>query len=369
MNDVKQLRILEVIQSLGKGGRTIRFVDTVNGLTYKKNYVIPLCFSEPEPWVNLEQLIVLQKKEGLNYSLIVKLIRLIKQHNINLIHAHCELSQFYAGLAGFITGVHVVGTFHRSDLSRYQPSLVNKAIKFLVCQYIAVSHDRLSLLTNNLNFTLKKCHVVHGGTVVNAPPTAAQIKHNKTLLNIPLTQTTLFSLGHLGYIKGHQDTIAALAEIVKSTHKVHLYIAGEGDSSEKNKLIQLTEKLNLQQHVTFLGQITNVQQWLCACDIFVQPSIEEAFGLVFIEAGAQAKPVVATNVGGIKEIIKNNTSGYLVAPSSPKALAAALLKLINDDDKRYKFGHYGYAIIKEHFSIEQMIDKYIMIFNQALSRA
>jgi len=357
-----QLRVLEVVQGLGKGGRTTRFTDTVSGLRLQGVFVLPLCLSKPVDWIDINNLQVIERKEGLSCRLIFKISTLIKLNNINLVHAHCESSQLYAGIASFINNVKVVGTCHRSSLARYQPNLVNKLIRFFVSEYVAVSHDRLSLLTNNLNFPKNSSHVVHGGTYINEAPSKELIEQTRKSLAIPNTQITLLSVGHLGHIKGHQDTIAALKSIIQTTPNVHLYIAGDGTYEEKQTLMTQITNLKLQKNITLLGQINNVKEWLCACDIFVQPSIEEAFGLVFIEAGAQAKPVISTNVGGIKEIIIDKETGFLIAPSSITELSHALKTLIADPIEQRKLGFQGYIRVKEQFSINAMVQKYIKIF-------
>ena len=117
---------------------------------------------------------------------------------------------------------------------------------------------------------------------------------------------------------------------------------------------------------TFLGQINNVPQWLEACDIFVQPSIEEAFGLVFAEAGAKGKPVIATKVGGIKEIIIDGETGYLVPPASPERLAQALKTLLESPDERKYLGENAYKRISTQFSIDNMVNKYLSIFSNVV---
>lgn len=360
------IRVLEVVQSLEKGGRTTRFSDTVSGLIAQKIYTVPLCFSKPESWVNIPNLQVIEKAQGINWQLVLQIRRIIKQHKINLIHAHCEFSQLYASVAGFTCGVRTIATFHRSDLSKYQPGTVNKLIKLFASQYIAVSYDRLSLLTNNLGLPKEKCHVVHGGANIGEKPTEVSINNARNEVNIATDQIALLSIGHLGPIKGHQDTIVALANLINTNVNIHLYIAGEGSPTEKKVLTDLALKHNIDKSITFLGQINNVPTWLEACDIFIQPSIEEAFGLVFAEAGAKAKPVIATAVGGIKEIVVSQETGILVPPASPKALEKALETLINSTTLRTQYGDNGYKRIVENFSLTNMVDKYIEIFKRVI---
>lgn len=357
------MRILEVVQSLKKGGRTKRFSDTVSGLRNQSNYVLPLCLSKPEKWVNIPDLRIINKQQGINWSLIFQIRRVIRNNKINVIHAHCEFSMLYASIAGATCGVKTVATFHRSDLSKYKPSLVNSLIRFFVSHYIAVSYDRLNLLTDNLKLPTNKCHVVHGGAVIEDKPTSGSIDKVRAVLGIPQNQLLLLSIGHLGAIKGHQDTLTALAHLSQESQNIHLYIAGDGSEHEKKQLMVLLDKLQIQKDVTFLGQINNSSQWLEACDIFIQPSIEEAFGLVFVEAGAKAKPVIATSVGGIKEIIIPKVTGILVPPASPEALKHALTLLINSSALRTQYGDDGYQRITEKFSLNAMVKKYTEIFN------
>lgn len=357
------IRILEVVQSLRKGGRTKRFSDTVSGLRNQSNYVLPLCLSKPDKWVNIPDLQIIRKQLGINWLLIFKIGKVIRDNKINVIHAHCEFSMLYASIAGAMCDVKTVATFHRSDLSKYKPSLVNSLIRFFVSHYIAVSYDRLTLLTDNLNLPTNKCHVVHGGAIIENKPTSDSIDKVRTELEIPQNQLLLLSIGHLGAIKGHQDTLTALAQLSQESQNIHLYIAGDGSEREKKQLMVLLDKLQIQKDVTFLGQINNSSQWLEACDIFIQPSIEEAFGLVFVEAGAKAKPVIATSVGGIKEIIIPKVTGILVPPASPEALKHALILLINSSTLRTQYGDNGYQRITENFSLAAMVRKYIEIFN------
>lgn len=359
-----QLRVLEVVQSLGKGGRTTRFTDTVLGLRAQKFFTVPLCFSEPEPWVSIPELEILHKTAGINWKLIFQIRKIIKKNSINLIHAHCEFSQLYASIAGFTCGVRTVATFHRSDLSKYQPNIVNKLIKFFASYYIAVSYDRLSLLTNNLQLPKTKCAVVHGGADIGEKPNEASIKSARNALNIPDNEIALLSIGHLGPIKGHQDTLKALENLTKYNPNLHLYIAGDGTSSEKKALIDLATALDINHYITFLGQINNAPTWIEACDIFIQPSIEEAFGLVFVEAGAKAKPVIATAVGGIKEIIISEKTGILVPPAAPDKLSVAIETMINSRELRTEYGENGFKRVSSSFSLTHMVDQYIKIFQR-----
>jgi glycosyltransferase involved in cell wall biosynthesis len=359
------IRILEVVQSLEKGGRTVRFHDTVTALSQLGHFVIAVCFGPFDKPTAAKHDLCLPRSKGKQLSLIWRLIKVIRQHNIDIVHAHCESTQLYAGLAAKICGIPCVGTFHRSRLECYQPSVTNRLIRFALSHFVAVSKDRMQLLTSHLGLPEQKCSVVYGGTSFLAiAPRTSEVARMQ--LQIDAQYKVLLSIGHLGKIKGHQDTLRALAML--NRNDVKLYIAGTGTEQEQHKLQELCNTLQLQQQVSFVGHINDAALWLDACDIFIQPSHEEAFGLVFIEAGARRRPVVATNVGGIKEIIQHGTTGMLVPTASPDQLASTLAQLIADKETCQQLGQAGFNRVKQTFSISAMIDGYLRIFNHLLRK-
>lgn len=365
MSAATTFRIMEVVQSLEKGGRTVRFHDTVNALRQSGHQVIAVCFGAFDKPTNAEHDISVPQMAGKKFGLIWQLAKLIKKHNINLVHAHCESSQLYAGLAAKLCRIPAVGTFHRSRLDCYNPSLSNRLIRFALSHFVAVSEDRMRLLTSNMGLPVSHCSVVYGGTSLLSVPSRSK-EHARAIIGLANDNRILLSIGHLGAIKGHQDTLQALALLNRSD--VQLFIAGTGSDAEKQLLIDLTQKLQLQNQVTFLGQITDPALWLDACDIFVQPSHEEAFGLVFIEAGARHRPVVATHVGGIKEIIQHNITGLLVTPASAQQLAENIQKLLDDADSRQNMGDAGFNRVHQTFSVEAMTTRYLSIFQKLMPK-
>jgi glycosyltransferase involved in cell wall biosynthesis len=100
---------------------------------------------------------------------------------------------------------------------------------------------------------------------------------------------------------------------------------------------------------------------LRGCKVFVLPSRFETFGIVVLEAMGCEKPVVATTAGGIPEIIENGRNGILVEPDNPKALAEALVNLLNNESLRGKTAKNGYATAREQFSFERTAEKYELV--------
>nr|WP_231872094.1 MULTISPECIES: glycosyltransferase family 4 protein [unclassified Oleiphilus] len=347
-----------------------------SGLEALGHSVFLASFEPPPSWV-LEQhqdstnWLCLTKKEGkFDFALIRQLINTLKTMKIDIVHAHCEASALYAGLACKLTRKPIIGTYHRSELRYYQPTLKNKLSAWLLNHYIAISNERKLRMVNQLGINDKKTTTIHGGVELSEVPqpegNATQAAKDKLALNGRI----LFSAGHLGPIKGHDDSIEALALLKQKSPKVldstHLYIAGDGAPQDYERLRTHIRDKGLEDKITLLGQVTNVMDWMQACDIFLQPSREEGFGLVFIEAGICHKPTLATQVGGIPDIIINEETGILVPPESPKVLAEKLDLLLNNDSLAQKLGEQAHQRTLDHFLLSDQIQKLEKVYRDQL---
>jgi glycosyltransferase involved in cell wall biosynthesis len=125
-------------------------------------------------------------------------------------------------------------------------------------------------------------------------------------------------------------------------------------------LKNLVKKLDLEQNVIFLGKIDYglLPHYYNLCDIFVLPSIEEGLGFVSAEALACLKPVVASNVGGIPDIIIHNKTGILIERKNPEALSDAIIKLLKDKNLAKRLALNGQSHIKKNFEEERVMEKF-----------
>jgi glycosyltransferase involved in cell wall biosynthesis len=121
--------------------------------------------------------------------------------------------------------------------------------------------------------------------------------------------------------------------------------------------------LGIRGNVKFLGFREDVPALLQTMDVFVLPSLSEGLPLSVLEAFALQKPVVATSVGGIPEIVRDETTGYLVPPKSPEALAVRIIGLLRDPQKAAKIGQAGRKRVEEAFGLEQMVQKYQSLYD------
>jgi starch synthase len=214
--------------------------------------------------------------------------------------------------------------------------------------------------------------VVHNG--VDLSKYVAEHGDVRASLGIPQGKTVILFAGQISPLKGTLNLMKAFSKIADDS--LHLVIAGsstlwqtvdwQGDDyqSEYEKQVRA---LSANLPVQFLGKIAagRMPQVYQAADIFVCPSVwPEPFGMVNIEAMAAGKPVIASRVGGIPEIVVDGETGIMVEPDDPDALATALRNLIDDPSLRAQMGRAGYQRAVHQFTWEKMLDELNALYQQ-----
>ncbi len=176
---------------------------------------------------------------------------------------------------------------------------------------------------------------------------------------------TNFSVGtvcRLHHEKGVEFLLKAIKIAKEFIPTLRLVVIGDGP--ERQNLIWLTKQLEIYDSVLFVGFQGNIEGWVKDFDIFVLPSVEkEAFGIVSLNALACGKPVVATRVGGIPEVVEDGKTGLLVEPKSAEEIARAIVNLHRHPEIRREMGVRGRKTVEEKFSLDKMIDEYETLFN------
>jgi glycosyltransferase involved in cell wall biosynthesis len=150
--------------------------------------------------------------------------------------------------------------------------------------------------------------------------------------------------------KGHRYFIEALTEVVKKYPQLHVLFIGEG--TLRAELEAMTRQLAISRHVTFLGARNDVSELLNAIDLFVLPSISEGLPNVLLEAMACQKPVIASEVGGIPEVVRRGDNGYLVPPGDAAALRETLLRCLAEREQWQNFAQRARHTVETAFSLE-----------------
>ncbi|MCX6812864.1 MAG: glycosyltransferase family 4 protein, partial [Candidatus Berkelbacteria bacterium] len=161
------------------------------------------------------------------------------------------------------------------------------------------------------------------------------------------------TIGALNKQKGQIYLVQAFQKLAKSLPKARLEIIGDGP--EREKLLSDIKELDLESRVQLLGKIDKPRKYLGSWDLFVLPSLSETFGLVILEAFAAGIPVIASNVGGIPELITNGKNGYLVPSADPEKLAKAISYLLVEKKARESLVQEASKTLKEKYDWSKII--------------
>ncbi len=341
----------EVMVALGGDGPLKQKLDEIG----VKNFEI----------INFQRDVSILKEIGAFFE-IIKIIRTTKPE---IIHLHSSKALGIGSLAGKIMGVKkIIATVHgwafkekRKWLETQMIYILSLITALLVNKIILVSNDDLQKTPKLINKN-KKIVIRNGiGNIELLEKEYAR----KTLLPHHFENCVwIGTIAELHKNKGLEYGIRAIAEI-KKTNKDELQkfiwlIIGSGD--DKEKLQKIIETENLENNIFLVGQKPDASKYLKAFDIFMLPSIKEGFPYTILEAGFAGLPVIATDVGDAKEIIKDMETGILIKPGESKEIAYAIRHLIQNPEIIKKLGGAIEEKVKKEFSIKNMVEKIFALY-------
>jgi glycosyltransferase involved in cell wall biosynthesis len=169
-------------------------------------------------------------------------------------------------------------------------------------------------------------------------------------------------VGRLEVEKGHPTLLEAWPRVLRSVPDAYLIVVGEG--SRMAALHEIARALRIAHRVVFTGRRDDVPAVTAALDVAVLPSYREAQGLTVLEAMALSRPVVASNVGGIPEMITDGETGLLVPPHDPAALARAIVRLLKDHQLADTIGRAGHDLVHDKFCVEMMVSQIQALYEE-----
>jgi glycosyltransferase involved in cell wall biosynthesis len=301
-----------------------------------KIYYLPL-----PPWRKLKFLPV-------TLLSIFRIYRIAVREKINLVHVNDMWWVPIGFIVSRLAGAPVVA-FLRQEL---EPRRIG--------QYWLNRADSLVAVSRSIQETLidghvdpNRVHTIYSGVDTGDTGLTAEGAEQPVLNPDPVIGTIANIFPH----KGLEYLIAAVHILRRRYPGISCRIVGSGDRDYQEKLKEQVQRLDLSKNIHFLGFQEDIRHCLNGLQVFVLPSILEAFGIVLLEAMAMRKAVVASRVGGIPEIVVNGENGFLVPPGDPEALANSIQRLIEDPILRERFERTGLERVKTRFTRRRMIQE------------
>ncbi|MFK5892534.1 MAG: glycosyltransferase family 4 protein [Pseudomonadota bacterium] len=307
------------------------------------------------------------KKNGFSLSLVLKIRKELKKNRIEFVHTHNHVPNFYASLASIFSVVKtVINTRHGLLLPNMSTSRQEKIFK--VASFFT---DRIVFVSNEARKQFLEAKIVSQKNSIYLPNgvdlksyLANDINSQQAASNKKIFQ--IITVARLEEVKDLPTLIRAAKLLKKSlaTHKLTIQIKFKvvGDGSLKPLLTNLIHESGLNNTVELLGERNDIADILNTCDIFLLTSKSESMPLTLIEAMASGLPIVATNVGGIPDVVDDGVTGLLTPVGDGQKIAENLEHLIFDPNKRISMGKLGRERAISYFSLKTMSEKYMELY-------
>lgn len=296
----------------------------------------------------------------------------IRQVPLDLLHSQhtgCEEMPVAARQAGV---PRVLGTFHVDstyDLDRSRSSWTYRLMEWYSNRSlhlaIAVSEATRRDWIARSGIPSESVVTIHNGIDPEHFRRRQSREVARRQLALPEDALILGGLGRLDPAKGFADLIDSLAALRQEFPRACVAIGGVGRL--RSELEARAAARGVADRVMFLGQQSDVNLFLDACDVFVMPSLCETLGYALLEAMAHELPAVGTSVGGIPEVIVPGETGFLAPARDPAALAASIRNLLSCQALRQRLGRAGRKRVIEHFHERDMVEKTLDVYQRLLA--
>jgi glycosyltransferase involved in cell wall biosynthesis len=264
----------------------------------------------------------------------------------------------------------VAGLSHRIPIIAHvrqeaQPRKVTQYALDRVDYVVAVSHQvEQGMLTGGVAPNRIRTH--YSGVDCSAMAFSEGDHNIRMQQGVPHEALLLGTIANLLPLKGYEVMLDALPAILAAIPSVHYLIIGGGGVEYGARLEAIALERGIAERVHFVGFQKSVASYLSAMDLYVHPSLKEAFGLAVVEAMAMEKAVVATTTGGLPEVVEQGETGLLVPPGDAELLAAAVVSLLEDKVRREQMGRKGRARAHERFSLDASVKHMEQFYGEVL---
>jgi len=294
---------------------------------------------------------------------ILRLVTIIHRWQIDVLHVNDYWWAPLGVLAGRVTGrpclIHVRQEIEPRKISQYwldKGSLIVPVSDSIgkVIRNAGVSRENIQVLLSGIAQQDRKSSFLATDTL----PSFKKVKG----------QSVIGTVANLFPRKGLEYLVEAVGQLKKLFPHVFLVIVGAGDLQYERQLRTQVEHLNLTENVLFAGFQEHPELFIAQFDVFVLPSVLEGFGIVLLEAMALGKPIVASHIGGIPEIVQHEKSGLLVKPADAEDLCRALFILLKDPAKQAIMGAEAKKRVEQRFSLQGMLEGLYELYSKVLVR-
>lgn len=303
----------------------------------------------------------LNMKTVLDIRIIPRLIKYIKKKKVDVVHTALIPADVYGLISARLAGVPLIfSTIHNVDYywqeRKYFLYRAADRVSMRFATHIVAVSKAVENFISQWPEMRSNITTIYNGIDSQKYNENIDARNYKTELGLQGQVPTVGVTARIVRDKGLEFLLEAASYILQGGRQVQFLVVGDGPL--RGKLESHAKKLRIEHNVFFTGFREDIPQILAILDIFVLPSLCEALPTSIIEAMFSGKPIIATNVGGIPEVVVDGETGILIPPKDSKILAEAITELLDSPEKRKRMGEMGRQRAFNHFSVEKMVENY-----------
>jgi len=386
---MRKIKVLHIITRLILGGAQENTIFTVWGLNKNEYYEVELATGPP---IGPEgSLIEEAEKRGIKLKIIphmrreinlvrdvlafIELYLLIRKGKYTIVHTHSSKAGVLGRLAARIAGVKIIiHSVHGLPFFEYQNKFLNYI--YILCErFVALFTDRLISVCDAMarkaiaagvakedKFTI----IYSGIELEHYSNSDVLIAEKQKELNLDPDVPVVGNISRLFEFKGHNYFLEAASQVVEVFPEAKFLLVGDGILRER--LIRQAEDLKIRDNIVFTGLVERkeIPKLISVMDVVVHTSLREGLPRVLPEALAMAKPVIAFEIDGMPEIIKDGENGYLIPPKDSRKLANSIIHLLKDKEKARRMGEAGRSMVNPAFELEVMVERISDVYKESI---
>ena len=358
--------IVHIIDRLPPDGAERLLADVLKNRSDNFEFIV-LCLIEGGLLVNeIEEMgvpvVVLGRSGRYDISLLIRLVSWLRNHKPLVVHTHLFTADSWGRLAAFIS--RVPGIFSTVHSVNSWKSLIHKFVdrifSLFTTQIIACSDKVAEVLKNADGIPSNRVVSIANGVSLDRISSIHPVDLQSDFGIDPNTMT-LIIVGRLHEAKGHTDLLPVFSRLIQQKLNLHLLVVGEGEL--ESQIRRQISEMGIENHVTLTGFRSDVLSLIAACDVVVMPSRWEGLPMALLEAMALEKPVVATSVGGIPNVIRDGENGLLVSAGNMTMLEEKLNLILHDKVLYKRVSEHAKSTILDHYSAKTVSNRYEELYD------
>ena len=374
---MKAIKVVHLAEDMAVGGLERNLAYIVENLDRKRFDAEVWCLSAggelaEELSANGHVVKVLSLRSYHNPLNVLSLVKQLRKEKVGILHSHAYFANTMGRIAGIVAGTpvrfaHVQNSHWTQEERSARNYTIDRVLSRFSNKVIACSDVAAKYQVAKVGVSPKKIVTIHNVADINKYAAGAENPADRSEFSLQEEDFVVGCVARLTKVKGHGVLLDAVKQLSQRIPNLRVLLVGYG--VEEDALRKQTEDLGIRDYVRFAGSRSDVPRILPIFNVFAQPTlVREGLPLAIAEAMASSLPVVATEVGGVKEAVLDGTTGLVVRPGDVSGLAEAIAKLHDSTELRDRMGRKGYEYCVEKFSLDNMIRRMEELYSAEFSR-